>query len=225
MFVAWHFPELTFWSPWYQALIRVWWKMIVHPKTTSQMILPKMTLALLRWCLFRYDSNIWWYKKNRWFWIWLLHDNLFLQIDLWYDTKHLPSWPLKPRPLWSASSCEAWNAPVPGEEFRTISSASTMLLGQVTKALKNGPPFGVFLHVPKVPSNEPKVCAPRRPGGFKVFLEAGLQLPLPPKKVATGPMPAKHWKECLVLVQKGMAGQDCHGLYFKMVFFVKLMSS
>ena len=87
-----------------------------------------------------------------------------------------------------------------------------MLLGQVTKALKNGPPFGVFLHVPKVPSNEPKVCAPRRPG-------------LPPKKVATGPMPAKHWKECLVLVQKGMAGQDCHGLYFKMVFFVKLMSS
>ena len=44
------------------------------------------------------------------------------------------------------------------------------------------PPFGVFLHVPKVPSNEPTVCAPRRPGGFKVFFEAGLQLPLPPKK-------------------------------------------
>ena len=149
----------------------------------------------------------------------------FLQIDLRYQTP--PRLTFKISPLFStATSCEAsLKRPVSGEEFRTISSASTMLLGQVTKALKNSTPFGVFLHVPKVPSNEPKVCAPRRPGGFKVFLEAGLQLPLPPKKVATGPMPAKHWKECLVLVQKGMAGQDCHGLYFKMVFFVKLMSS
>ena len=89
-----------------------------------------------------------------------------------------------------------------------------MLLGQVTKALKNGPPFGVFWHVPKVPSNEPKVCAPRRPGGFKVFLEAGLQLPLsPPKKLRKVLCLRNIGKNVWCLCKKGW--QDCHGLYLQ----------
>lgn len=102
-----------------------------------------------------------------------MHD-INLQIDLWSDTKHLPSWPLKPR-LCSAHRPER-------RRIQNNIISFNNAIGTSDKGTQKMAPPLFFLHVPKVPSNEPKVCAPRRPGRFKVFLEAGFQLPHPPQK-------------------------------------------
>lgn len=81
-----------------------------------------------------------------------------------------------------------------------------MLLGQVTKALKKWHPLCFFCMFQKFLRMNQKFAPLEGQVDSKCFWKLGFNFLIPPKKIAKGPMPAKHWKECLVLVQKGMAG-------------------
>ncbi len=102
-----------------------------------------------------------------------------------------------------------WLREVWGEEFRAISSASTMPLVQVTKA-PFAPIMFCMFRSSVVFCNMAKFAQSLKDA--HVFLLVATSLfgswasISPQKKKYEGPMPAKHWKECLVLVQKGMAG-------------------
>ena len=142
------------------------------------------------------------------------------------DTKHLPSWPLKPR-LCEAHPHVKLETPCSRRRIQNNIISFNNAIGTSDKGTKKWPPPLVFFCMFQKFLRMNQQFAPLEGQvDSKCFSKLGFNfLSPPPKKSATGPMPAKHWKDCLVLVQKGMAGQDCHGLYFKMVFFVKLMSS